>query len=36
MWNIKNNTNESTDKTERLTDIENKLKVTEDEMGKDK
>ena len=33
MRNLKNNTNELTYKTERLTDIENKLMVTKGEAG---
>ena len=38
MWNLKNNTNGSTYKIERLTDMENKLIVTkgEREGGRDK
>ena len=36
MWNLKNDTNELIYKTERLTDIENKLMVTEgEEVGQD-
>ena len=31
MWNLKNNTNESTFKTNRLTGIENKLMITKGE-----
>ena len=31
MWNLKSNTSESIYKTERLTDIENKLVVTKGE-----
>ena len=33
MWNLKNNTNKCMCKTERLTDIENKLMVTRGERG---
>ena len=37
MWNIKTNTNEHIYKTERHTDMENKLMVTKGESGgKDK
>ena len=35
MWNLENNTNESTYKTETDTDIENKLMVTEGEGGRE-
>ena len=33
MWNLKNYTNELIYKTERLTDIENKIMVTKGERG---
>ena len=38
IWNLKNNTNESIHKTNRFTDIENKLMVTkaEGEGGREK
>ena len=36
IWYLKNNTNESIYKTKRLTNIENKLTVTEGERRKEK